>query len=457
MSARKLLYLKANHVPAVALAEISSAGWEVYIESDLIRARELIKSHQILVGLAQIDVLKGQLDPNQIEHLFPAGSTIEWVALLAPVCARNNDIFKLIARRFFDYHTLPLDPQRLLTTLGHAYGVAQRLQILEEQEDLSFGTGKLVGKSPAMQKVFHNIQKLAWVDAPVLITGESGTGKEVAAQTIHELSRRSTGPFVPVNCGTMPTNLIQTELFGHEKGAFTGAIQRNVGCLESAAGGTVLLDEIGDLPLELQTNLLRFLQEKKIHRLGGFGEISVDVRIIAATHVNLEKAVQQGNFREDLYYRLNVLPIRMPPLREREGDIELLTNFFFEKFSRESGHDVKGFTEEALRFIKAYRWPGNVREMINSIRRAVVMCEKRLIRPRDLGLDRRSSKWRPNNLALTTLDEARSVAEKDVVLSTLHRTQNNISLAARELKVSRITLYRLIEKYGIGADPDLAP
>ena len=452
MEKRNLLYFNPGHAPA-DLSDIGSAGWEVYTESDLRKVRDLITETKILVGLAHLEACDICHIIIQPELLFPPDSTIEWVALLPPasVCGRPSDICTLILRYFFDYHTLPPDRQRLLATLGHAYGIAQKLQMLKTLEAASIGPSKLIGTSPAMQQIVRDIQKVACVDAPVLITGESGTGKELAAQAIHGQSRRSSGAFVPVNCSALPASLIQSELFGHEKGAFTGAIHRRIGAFESAAGGTIFLDEIGDLPFDLQANLLRFLQEKKIHRIGGHGEIPVDVRIVAATNVNLEKAVQERRFREDLYYRLNVLHIHMPALRERKGDIELLARYFFDLFSREKGHSVKGFTHEALLVINSYSWPGNVREMINRIRRAEIMCEKRLIAAADLGLERRHSKWRSLQPHMTTLGEARSEAEKDLVLSTLRHARNNISLAARELRVSRITLYRLIDKYGISA------
>jgi len=251
-------------------------------------------------------------------------------------------------------------------------------------------------------------------------------------------------PFIAVNCGALPTNLIQSELFGHEKGAFTGAHQRKIGRIESAAGGTLFLDEIGDLALDLQVNLLRFLQEKTIERVGGTEKIHVDVRVIAATHVDLERAVKEGRFREDLYYRLNVLHLNVPSLREREQDIELLARFFFDKFAKEKNRNVKGFRRDTLQAMNDYEWPGNVRELINRIRRAMVMCDNRLITTADLGLERRLSQRR-----LTTLDEARTRAEKEAIQYSLRFNRNNVSQAARQLGVSRVTLYRLMEKYQI--------
>jgi DNA-binding NtrC family response regulator len=247
-----------------------------------------------------------------------------------------------------------------------------------------------------------------------------------------------------VNCGALPANLIQSELFGHEKGAFTGAHQRKIGRIEAAAGGTIFLDEIGDLSLDLQVNLLRFLQAKTIERVGGTQSLQVDVRVIAATHVDLERAVAEGRFREDLYYRLNVLHLRVPALRERENDIELLARFFFEKFAKEKNPQVRGFSQQALQVMNTYAWPGNVRELINRIRRAMVMCENRLMTPGDLGLERRSARR-----TIRTLVGARAAAEKEAIQYALRHTGNNVSRAARELRISRVTLYRLIEKYSI--------
>ena len=230
----------------------------------------------------------------------------------------------------------------------------------------------MVGVSAPMQAVFRNLRKIAAVDAPVLITGETGTGKELAARAIHERSRRSSGPFVAVNCAALPATLIQSELFGYERGAFTGAQRRKIGSIESANGGILFLDEIGDLSLDLQVNLLRFLEESAIQRVGSPKEIPVDVRVIAATHDDMERATAEGRFREDLYYRLNVLRLEMPMLRARGEDIEVLARFFFEKFRQETSHKVIGFSPEALQSMADYDWPGNVRELINRVRRATV-------------------------------------------------------------------------------------
>jgi len=293
-----------------------------------------------------------------------------------------------------------------------------------------------------MLGLFRSIRKVAGVDAPLLITGESGTGKEMIARAVHERSPRADGPFIAVNCGALPDNLIQSELFGYEKGAFTGATSRKIGRIEAAEGGTLFLDEIGDLPLDLQVNLLRFLQEKTIDRVGGTEPIAVDVRVVAATHVDLNEAIESDGFREDLYYRLNVLSLNSPPLRERGKDIELLAHYFFKLFISESPHKINGFTRRSLTAMSQYNWPGNVRELINRIRRAIVMCEGKMLTHHDLNLNNP----RVQSMLLT-LDEARTQAEKDILTTALDASHNNVSEASRVLGVSRVTMYRLMRKY----------
>jgi DNA-binding NtrC family response regulator len=319
---------------------------------------------------------------------------------------------------------------------------------VRQQHDLESQYG-LIGNSPTMQTLFRGIQKAAEVDVPVLITGESGTGKEQTAHAIHEYSARAASPFIAMNCAALPANLIQSELFGHEKGAFAGAgdVDRHIGHIESANGGTLFLDEIGDLAPELQANLLRFLEEKKIRRLGGAKPIPVNVRLIAATNTQLEQVVRDGRFREDLYYRLNVLHLRTPGLRERKGDVELLAKHFFTKFAAETRTSAKGFSRDALEVINRYDWPGNVRELMNRIRRAVLLSEGPYITPIDLELERRTPVR-----TFVTLDEARMAADRETIQATLLRTRFNIARASQELGVSRMTLYRLMEKYDIRRD-----
>lgn len=303
----------------------------------------------------------------------------------------------------------------------------------------------MIGQSPAMQRLRREIRKMARVDAPVMIYGESGTGKELAAHEIHSLSDRSHGPFVAVNCGAIPPSLIQSELFGHEKGAFTSAHKRKIGRVEAANGGTIFLDEIGDLSLELQVNLLRFLQENTIDRVGGTESIPLDIRVIAATHVDLQNAIENNHFREDLYYRLDVLNLKLPLLKNRDEDILMLAEHYLHLFVAEQNSAVQGFTEEAKQLISTYHWPGNIRELVNHVRRAVAMCEHPLIAPKDLGLERRMY---PRD-HYPTLAVARDKAEKHALYSALRRNRDNVTAAAHELGISRVTAYRLMEKFGM--------
>jgi PAS domain S-box-containing protein len=302
----------------------------------------------------------------------------------------------------------------------------------------------MIGASPQIQRLLTNIDKIATVSASVIITGESGTGKELAAKAIHDRSSYSEGPFVAVNCGAIAGSLVQAELFGYEKGAFTDAKQRKIGYIESAHGGTIFLDEVGDLPLEQQVNLLRFLQEKTIQRVGGTVHIDIDTRVIAATHVDLERAVKEGRLREDLYYRLNVLQLIMPSLRERVGDIEILANYFFNKFSDEKHPNVKGFSQDCINAMKYFSWRGNVREMMNRIRRGMVMCDENLLTAADLGIESSSP-----NFDWLSLKEIKSQAEKHAIQEAIARAGQNIALAARHLGISRVMLYRLMNKYDL--------
>jgi DNA-binding NtrC family response regulator len=321
--------------------------------------------------------------------------------------------------------------------------------IAPNPEGCDVSSGYMVGASPAMRRLFESIRRYAGSSAPVLLTGESGTGKELAARAIHERSAWNKGPFVAINCGALPTTLIASELFGYEKGAFTGAAGRKFGRIETAEGGTVFLDEIGDLPLETQVMLLRFLQEKTIERVGGNKPILVNTRVIAATHVNLRDAVAKGRFREDLFYRLNVLTAEMPRLKDRGDDILLLAHFFLHQFSKEIGRQAPELLPDAAAAINAHPWPGTVRELIACMRRAVVMSDGLTIRADDLGLS-----YAPELVATPdqALGKVRAEAEANLVKNTLERNRYNVKKSASELGVSRVTLYRLIQKHDIKID-----
>ncbi len=320
----------------------------------------------------------------------------------------------------------------------------------------------MVGSCPAMKEVFHAIRRYAPTDAPVLITGESGTGKELVAQALHERSAFRDGPFVPVNCGGLPVTLIASELFGHEKGAFTGAVSRHIGHIERANGGTLLLDEIGDLPPDLQAHFLRFLETRRIDRLGGTEAVPVKTRVIAATNVDLEESVARGRFRRDLFFRLDVLRIHLPPLRERHGDIEILTRFFVQRLANELGVRERLVCAKAIDALKSYPWPGNIRELISKIRRALVIAEGEMLDIRDLELDRMSARPVPQpgeaisgpdaprlEAKPDSLLDVRQQAEAKAIRAALERSHYNVSKAARELGIARATIYKRMKKLGI--------
>ncbi|WP_341502581.1 sigma 54-interacting transcriptional regulator [Gallaecimonas sp. GXIMD4217] len=430
--------------PSERLPALDFAGWSVDRVTDPGLAKEKLREQEYHVGLAHLSDLTDELQ-DEIEELFCNGQRTAWIALTHPEDLGNHDFCRLLYEYFYDYYTLPLpdNPTQLKATLGHAYGLA-KLRKLGEVQLSHLDECQMVGASDAIRHIFRQIRKVANVDAPVLIRGESGTGKELIAKAIHQRSSRRHQPFVAVNCGALPDTLIHSELFGHEKGSFTGAHKRKIGRIEAAQGGTIFLDEMGDLPLDLQVNLLRFLQESTIERVGSNDSLPIDARVIVATNVDLEKAVEQGRFREDLYYRLNVLRIEVPRLADRNGDIELLARFFFQKFKLDSNVLAKGFSQRAIHAMNHYSWPGNVREMINRIRRALVMSENRLITPEDLGLKASDSRT-----VVPSLEESRNLAEKEAILGALSFCQNNISETARCLEVSRVTLYRLMDKYEI--------
>ncbi|MBE2294799.1 MAG: sigma-54-dependent Fis family transcriptional regulator [Phycisphaerales bacterium] len=444
---RKLLILSTGTIEEALLQKITAADWDVYWAQESVAARALLTEHTFEVGLAVLFSCEPERSVQWLVDLILARRKMQWVMALSRQCLDRKLLSGVIAEHCYDYHTLPIDPSRLVMTLGHAYGMVNLTEATLRQQRETESQYGLIGNSAVMQTLFRGIQKAAEVDVPVLITGESGTGKEQAARAIHEYSTRAVSPFVAMNCAALPANLIQSELFGHEKGAFTGANERRIGHLESANGGTLFLDEIGDLAPELQANLLRFLEEKKIRRLGSTKPIPANVRVIAATNTNLEQSVRDGRFREDLYYRLNVLHLRAPALRERKNDVELLAKHFFAKFAAETRTSAKGFSRDALEVVNRYDWPGNVRDLMNRVRRAVLLSEGPYISPNDLELERRSL-----GRGFVTLDEARMAADRETIQATLLRTRFNIARAAQELGVSRMTLYRLMEKYDIRRD-----
>ena len=302
----------------------------------------------------------------------------------------------------------------------------------------------IITRDPALIKVCRNIEKIAPSDTSVILLGDSGTGKEVLARTLHLLSARKNKRFVAINCAAIPETLLESELFGYEKGAYTGATKQTLGKIELANGGTFFLDEVSDLPISLQAKLLRFLQERVIERVGGRKEIQVNVRIVCATHQNLQELIETNQFRKDLYYRLSEILIKIPPLRDRLGDAVLLANFFKNKFSAQEKVPSLNFSQEALAVIENYQWPGNIREMENCIKRAVIMADGVEISTEDLGLEISNSKIEPINLR-----QVRENAERNALVKTMARVDGNIAKAAELLGVSRPTIYDLMNRHGM--------
>lgn len=351
-----------------------------------------------------------------------------------------------IQRGAYDYIQKPvqLDVLRMiLQRAEYLYNLELENRKLQQQK-LRDGFQGILGTSAPMQHLFETIRRVAGSDLAVLIVGESGTGKELVARAIHRESSRRDGPFIAINCGAIPEALLESELFGHEKGAFTGAHVQRKGRIESAQGGTLFLDEIGELPLSLQVKLLRFLQEQRIERVGGREPIAVDTRIVAATNANLTEAMDRGSFRKDLFYRLSVVQIRVPPLREREEDRVLLAQAFLLRYRNELNAKVTSISDEAREAIQAYHWPGNVRELENRIKRAVVMAHGTMLHPADLELAPG-----PAPAPAMTLREARSQLEKSLIRQALIRTNGNVTRAAEELGISRQALHESMHKYGL--------
>ena len=418
------------------LPGLRNVGWDV--DSCTLAAAS---EQRCDVGLLRLQPSHLQ-HPDAVKDLISRSGT-EWIAVLSAEELRAQNVGDFVCEWFFDFHTLPFDVSRVQVTLGRAFGMARlRGKGTVHVEESGH---ELLGDSYPIRELRKLLSKLAPTESPVLIRGESGTGKELVARTLHRLSQRRDNPFVAINCGAIPEHLIQSELFGHEKGAFTGAHQRKVGRIEAANTGTLFLDEIGDLPLELQANLLRFLQEKHIERVGGSQPIPVDVRVLAATHVDLESAITRGRFREDLYYRLNVLQVVTAPLRDRHGDLSMLANHFSHFYSQETGRRPRSFSEDALAAMGRHDWPGNVRELANRVRRGLVLAEGRQIEAQDLGLHGLALEVVP----MGTLEDYKHRAERQALCDVLNRHSDNLSVAARVLGVSRPTFYRLLHKHQI--------
>jgi len=421
--------------------------YQIFLAEDRPSAIETFQAERPLVVLLDLGLPPRPTDPEEGLATLSDLLALERLAKVIVVTGQGEKAVALraIGGGAWDFHCKPVEMEELKLVIKRAFYVAGLdMEIRQMQQLVSGNTFEgMLGNSPAIRSAFESIRKVATTDAPVLLLGESGTGKEMAARAIHQGSARKDGPFVAINCSAIPETLLESELFGHEKGSFTGAHAQRKGRLESANGGTLFLDEIGEIPLPLQVKLLRFLQEQCIERVGGRQSIPIDARVVTATNSDLRKGMLTGTFREDLYYRLAVVQIVLPPLREREGDVRLLAQYFLQKFTHQQGKAGLALDQEALRALDRYPWPGNVRQLENNIRRAVIMAEGKRLTVRDLELSPEAGG--PS----LTLKDARENLERDMIQTTLRKYSGKIAPAASELGVSRPTLYDLMDKYGI--------
>lgn len=419
-------------------AALIEAGWLVRVGDAQLHGGVGMRRDDIVVALA--DLRHSDAERVQaMDRLMADYPWLPWLALVSRHTAADTPETERILRASTAFLTVPFECKCLLGVLAKiADGGVQPVEGTD-------ATGIPGAYSAAMRVMVASLRKYAPVELPVLITGETGSGKEVAARALHSLSARRERPFAAINCGALPPNLVQSELFGHERGAFTGANARRIGHFEAAAGGIVFLDEVGDLPPDAQTSLLRLLQEGTLVRVGSTQLVRLDVRVLAATHVDLEAAVAQGRFREDLYYRLNVLRLHMPALREREGDVEWLAQHFLDAFRARHRCRAREFDSDARRVMRTFAWPGNVRELLNRVQRAAVMAEGSLIGAADLDLGTAPTA----SGVRASLDLTRVSAEREAVLNCLRQSRYNISECARRLDVSRVTVYRLCRKLGL--------
>ncbi|ODU05031.1 MAG: PEP-CTERM-box response regulator transcription factor [Thiobacillus sp. SCN 63-1177] len=426
----------------------SLADYELVMAADRDSAIAQLRRHEPPVVLLDLGL------PPDVDGATEGLAALQQILSLAPstkiiVVTGNLDrsnAVKAIHLGAYDFFQKPFDPDVLALMIAralhvHALEIENRMLAAKQRGSALQG---LITSSEPMLKICRTVEKVAPANATVLLLGESGTGKEVLARGVHELSPRAGKRFVAINCAAIPDTLLESELFGYEKGAFTGAAKQTIGRIEYANEGTLFLDEIGDLPMPLQAKLLRFLQERVIERLGGRGEIPVDVRVVCATHRDLADMIREGSFREDLYYRLSEISVKIPPLRERPGDAVLLAQAFLERYAREQGRNIRGFTADALGALEAHAWPGNVREMENLIKRATIMAEGNQITAADLGLDTGHAEPPPFNLR-----QARENAERLAVSRALAHSDGSIAQAAELLGITRPTLYDLMAKIGM--------
>ena len=408
--------------------------------------------------------------PPDVDGVSEGLSCLDEILKKAPetkviIITGNNDrenALKAIQMGAYDYYLKPVDINELKVIIQRAFYLSElesENRKLHKVLQNDIGFAGMIGQSAEMQKVFETIRQVASTDATVLITGESGTGKELVAKAIHDNSLRSKGPFIPINCGAIPDALLESELFGYEKGAFTSAYAQQNGKFEYADKGTLFLDEIGEMAPVLQAKLLRFLQERKIQRLGGRKDIEIDTRVIAATNIDLNSAMRERTFREDLFFRISVITIKVPPLRDRGFDIKLMASSFLEKYNMMFNKKIKGFSRSAMNEIEKYPWPGNVRELENKLQKAVITADSNMIEPHNLelgeGTTEAAGEGHPEKrYEGVPLKEARKRLEIDLITSVFNRHNGNIKRASEELGISRPTLYDLIDKYKLFAKDD---
>jgi two-component system NtrC family response regulator len=427
-------------------------GYKVVVAGDRASAIEALRVHEPAVVTLDLGLPP---DPDGTEEGF---LTLQEMLALKPdtkiVVASGHgareSAMKAIALGAYDFYRKPVDIDDLgliVARAFHLHGIEDENRRLEQSGGATV-LGSMITAAPEMLKVARTIERVASTNVSVMLLGASGTGKELLARAVHERSDRASGPFIAINCAAIPENLLEAELFGYERGAFTGAVKSNVGKIELAQGGTLFLDEVGDIPLPLQVKLLRFLQERVIERIGGRQAIDVDTRIVCATHQNLDQMIGDGRFREDLYYRLAEVVVKIPALAERAGDAVLLARHFVNRFAREMNSKVQGLSPDALAAIDSYVWPGNVRELENRIKRAVIMADGKMVTAADLDLPGIAGAG--GDLPIN-LRAAREVADRKVIRQALSRTDNNISGAAKLLGISRPTLYDLLKQYQLTA------
>ncbi|MDJ0911613.1 MAG: PEP-CTERM-box response regulator transcription factor [Woeseiaceae bacterium] len=425
--------------------------YEVFTATDRSSAIAELRRHEPMVVLQDLGL------PPHPEGVEEGLATLTEILRLAPqtkviVVTGHGDqqnALTAIAQGAYDFYEKPVDTDTLKLLVDRAFNISElenenrRLQSRVNESPLD----GIVAASEGMLAVCRMIEKVAPTDVTTLLLGESGTGKELLARALHRLSPRSEGRFVAINCAAIPENLLESELFGHEKGSFTGAHKQNIGKVELATGGTLFLDEIGDMPMPLQAKMLRFLQERVIERVGGRKEIPVDVRVVCATNQRPETLIEEGLFREDLYYRISEITINIPPYREREEGRLILARTLLQKYCRKQKRALNGFSEDAMKAIEAYSWPGNVRELENKIKGAVIMADGKLVTAADLGLT--ADDQEPESL---NLREVRQRAESKAIRIALTRSYGNISKASEMLGITRPTLYDLLNKYGLSAE-----